>query len=68
MKEKGCSVIENLSKLQNGANQLATIKIILDDELQVLLLLNSLLDSQKILIESLNNLALVVCNIENGKR
>ena len=42
---------------QNKANQLTTMKIILDDELQELLLLNYLPDSWKTLVVSVNNSA-----------
>ena len=42
---------------QNKANQLTTMKIILDDELQELLLLHYLPDSWETLVVSVNNSA-----------
>ena len=43
--EERSSVVEHLSRFQDIVNQLTIMKIILDDELQVLLLLSSLHDS-----------------------
>lgn len=54
-KEKSL-VIKYLSKFYNIVNQLATIKMMLDNGLQALLLLNSLLDSWKIVVEFLSYL------------
>ena len=55
-KEKNLFV-KHLSKFYDTVNQLAAMKMMLDDELQLLLLLNLLFDSWKTLIISLNNLA-----------
>ena len=51
------SVAENLSEFQDLVNQMVTMKLIIDDELQVLLLLSSLPDSWETLVESLSNSA-----------
>ena len=46
----GRFVAEHLSEFQDLVNQMVTMKLIIDDELQVLLLLSSLLDSWEILV------------------
>ena len=43
--KKGRNITEHTSEFQGLVNQLTTMKIILDDELQVLLLLSYLSDS-----------------------
>lgn len=53
----GISVAEHTSEFQNLVNQLATVKIELDDKMQALLLLSSLLDSWETLVVSLSNSA-----------
>ncbi|XP_028113910.1 receptor-like protein kinase [Camellia sinensis] len=53
----GISVAEHTSEFQNLVNQLATVKMELDDEMQALLLLSSLPDSWETLVVSLNNSA-----------
>lgn len=55
-KENG-SVAEHLNEMQSIINQLATMKMVLDDELQALLLLSSLPDSWETLVVSLSNSA-----------
>ena len=54
----GRSIAEHLSDFQDMVNQLSTMKITLDDELQALLLLSSLPDSWETLVVSLSNFAL----------
>ena len=49
------SVVEHLSDFQSLINQLATMKMVLDDEFQALLLLSSLPDSWETLVVSLSN-------------
>ena len=51
----GRSVAKHLSDFQNLVNQLSTMKIMLDDELQALLLLTSLPDSWETLVVLLSN-------------
>ena len=51
----GNSVAEHLSDFQSLINQLATMKMVLDDEFQALLLLSSLPDSWETLVVSLSN-------------
>lgn len=48
-------VFEHTSKFQNLVNQLGSIKLILGEEEQALLLLNSLPDNWKTLVVSLSN-------------
>lgn len=55
--KKNGSVAEHLNEMQSIINQLAPIKMVLDDELQAILLLSSLPNSWKTLIVSLSNLA-----------
>ena len=51
----GDSVTEHLSNFQGLLNELFTMKLELDDEVQALLLLSSLPDSWKTLVVSLSN-------------
>eukprot|EP00252_Welwitschia_mirabilis_P006794 TRINITY_DN17697_c0_g1_i1.p1 TRINITY_DN17697_c0_g1~~TRINITY_DN17697_c0_g1_i1.p1 ORF type:complete len:155 (-),score=30.00 TRINITY_DN17697_c0_g1_i1:480-944(-) len=51
------SFIEYLNKFQELLNELAVMKLVLDDEVQALILLSPLLDSWGILIVSCSNLA-----------
>ena len=51
------SVVEHLGNIQELLNELSTMKLELDDEVHVLLLLSSLLDSWETLMVSLNNSA-----------
>ena len=51
----GRSVAEHLSEFQDLVNQMVTMKLIIDDELQALLLLSSLLDNWETLVVSLSN-------------
>lgn len=53
----GRSVIEHLNDFQGLVNQLTTMKLVLDEELQALLLLSSLPDSWETLVVSLSNSA-----------
>ena len=55
--KEGRSVAKHLSKFQELVNQMVTINLIIDDELQGLLLLSSLHDSCETLVVSLNNFA-----------
>ena len=56
--KEGKSIAEHLSEFQDLVNQMVTMKLIIDDELQALLLLSSLLDSWETLVVSLSNSAL----------
>ena len=56
--KKGSLINKHMSRFQNAVNQLATMKMILDDELQALLLLSFLSNSWKTLFVSLYNSAL----------
>ena len=49
------SITEHTSEFQNLVDQLITMKIILDDESQVLLLLSSLSDNWETLVVLVNN-------------
>ena len=53
--KEGRSITEHTNEFQSLIDQLIIIKMILDDELQVLLLLSYLLDSWKTLVVSVNN-------------
>ena len=53
----GHSVTEHMSNFQGVINQLTTMKMVLDDEMQALLLLSSLPDSWDTLVVSLSNSA-----------
>lgn len=54
----GGSVAEHLNDMKNIVNQLASMKIVFDDELQALMLLSSLHESWKTLVVIMRNLAL----------
>ncbi|VFQ83449.1 unnamed protein product [Cuscuta campestris] len=54
----GHSVVEHLNDFQGLINQLSSMKLVLDDELQALLLLSSLPESWETLVVSLSNSAL----------
>ena len=51
----GNSIAEHLSNFQGLLNELSTMKLKLDDEVQALLLLSSLQDSWETLVVSLSN-------------
>lgn len=53
--KEGRSVAEHLSDFQDMVNRLTTMKLVLDEELQALLLLSSLPDSWETLVVSLSN-------------
>jgi hypothetical protein len=53
----GQSVTEHLSNFQGLLNELSTMKLVLDDEVQALLMLSSLPDSWETLVVSLSNSA-----------
>ena len=55
MHNDGNSVAEHLSNFQGLLNELSTMKLELDDEVQVLLLLSSLPDSWETLVVSLSD-------------
>ena len=55
--KEGKSIAEHLSEFQDLVNQMVTMKLVIDDELQALLLLSSLPDSWETLIVSLSNSA-----------
>ena len=55
--KEGRSVTEHLSEFQGLVNQMVTMKLIIDDNLQALLLLSSLLDSWETLVVSFSNSA-----------
>ena len=55
--KEGRSIAEHLSEFQDLVNHMVTMKMIIDDELQALLLLSSLLDSWETLVVSLSNSA-----------
>ncbi|VFQ60569.1 unnamed protein product [Cuscuta campestris] len=57
MQMDGHSVVEHLNDFQGLINQLSSMKLVLDDELQVLLLLSSLPESWETLVVSLSNSA-----------
>ena len=54
--KEGFSITEHTSEFQGLVDQLTTMKIILDDELETLLLLNSLPDNWETLVVLVNNL------------
>ena len=63
--KEGRSIAVHLSEFQDLVNQMVTMKLIIDDELQVLLLLSFLPNSWEILVVSLSNSAPnggVTCN------
>ncbi|XP_028058970.1 probable leucine-rich repeat receptor-like protein kinase At1g35710 [Camellia sinensis] len=53
----GVSIAKHTSEFKNLVNQLATVKMPLDDEMQAVLLLSSLPDNWETLVFSLNNTA-----------
>ncbi|KAA8526119.1 hypothetical protein F0562_007781 [Nyssa sinensis] len=55
-KERG-SIADHLNEFQSVVNQLATMKMVIEDELQALLLLSSLLDSWETLVVTMRNSA-----------
>ena len=59
--QKGTTVAEHTSEFQNLVNQLASVDLQFDDEMQALLLLSSLPENWETLVVSLSNSAL------NGK-
>ena len=54
---EGASIAEHLNEMQSITNQLSSMKMSLDDELQALLLLSSLPESWETLVVSLSNSA-----------
>ena len=56
--KEGKSIAEHLSEFQDLVNQMVTMKLVIDDELEALLLLSSLLDSWETLVVTLSNFAL----------
>ena len=55
--KEGKSIADHLSEFQDLVNQMVTLKLVIDDELQALFLLSSLLDSWETLVVSLSNSA-----------
>ena len=55
--KEGKSIVEHFSEFQDLVNQMVTMKLVIDDELQALLVLSSLLDSWETLVVSLSNSA-----------
>ena len=55
--KEGKSIAKHLSESQDLVNQIVTMKLVIDDELQVLLLLSSSPDSWETLVVLLNNSA-----------
>ena len=55
--KEGRSIVKHLSEFHDFVNQMVTMKLIIDDKLQVLLLLSSLPDSWETLMVSLSNSA-----------
>ena len=55
--KEGTSIAQHLNEMKSLVNQLSAMKLVLDDELQALLLLNSLPDSWETLVVSLSNSA-----------
>ena len=53
----GGSVVDHLNEFENVVNQLATMKIVLDDELQAFLILGPLPNSWKTLVVTVSNSA-----------
>ena len=53
--KEGASIAEHLNEIQSITNQLSSIKMSIDDELQALLLLSSLPESQETPVVSLSN-------------
>ena len=55
--KEGRSIAEHLSEFLDLVNQMVTMKLIIEDELQTLLLMSSLLDSWETLVVLLSNSA-----------
>lgn len=55
--KEGSSIAEHLNEMQSVINQLSSMKMTIDDEMQALLLLSSLPDSWETLVVSLSNSA-----------
>ena len=55
--KNGSAIAEHLNEMQSIINQLATMKMVIEDELQALLLLSSLPESWETLVISLSNSA-----------
>ena len=55
--KEGKSIARHFSEFQDLVNQMVTMKLLIDNDLQVLLLLSSLPDSWETLIVSLSNSA-----------
>ncbi|KAA8515916.1 hypothetical protein F0562_019095 [Nyssa sinensis] len=55
--KKGGSITDHLNEFQSVVNQLATMKMVIEDELQALLLLSSLPDSWETLVVTMSNFA-----------
>ena len=53
--KEGKSIVEHLSEFQDLVNQMVTMKLVINDELQVLLLLSSLPDNWETLVVSFSN-------------
>ena len=53
--KEGKSIVDHLSEFQDLVNQMVTMKLVIDNELQALLLLSSLPDSLETLVVSLSN-------------
>ena len=53
--KEGGSVAEHLNDMKSIVNQLASMKIVFDDELQALIVLSSLLESWKTLVVTVSN-------------
>ena len=53
--KEGKSIADHLSEFQDLVNQMVTMKLVVDDELQALLLLSSLPDSLETLVVSFSN-------------
>ena len=56
--KEGKSIVEHLSEFQDLVNQMVTMKLVIDNELQALLLLSSLPDSWETLVVSFSNYTL----------
>ena len=55
--QRGTTMAEHTSEFQNLVNQLASVDLQFENEMQTLLLLSSLLESWETFVASLNNLA-----------
>ena len=73
--KEGEPIAKHLSEFQDLVNQMVTMKLVINDELQALLLMSSLPDSWETLVVSLSNsapndvlqLAMVKDNLLNGE-